>query len=193
MVVTFSHDRNGGDFVSPHFQVWEFQSYDEELGYLTTDTILIDDLNVKYLEDIYSHFNCSKIVITSGYRSEDFDIRIGGFAGYHSKGQAVDFICYDANGEIINSSHICCYAETIGILGIGYGGNYTHIDTRDWKSFFDETNGTNNIDSWYDYFGYERPIDAKKQKLNEIKEVENNIRDLSERLINLTNELESLM
>lgn len=192
MVVTFSKEQNGGDFVSPHFQVWEFQSYDDELDYLTTDTILIDDLNVKYLEDIYNHFNCSKIVITSGYRSEDFDIRIGGFAGYHSKGQAVDIMCYDANGEVINSSHICCYAETIGILGIGYGENYTHIDTRDWKSFFDETNGTNNITSWYDYFNIERPKDEKLKKWEEIKEVEKNILDLNLRLNNLLEEYEKL-
>lgn len=192
MVVTYSKEKNGGDFVSPHFQVWEFQSYDDELGYLTTDTILIDDLNAKYLEDIYNHFNCSKIVITSGYRSEDFDIRIGGFAGYHSKGQAVDFMCYDIDGNVIESSHICCYAETIGILGIGYGGNYTHIDTRDWKSFFDETNGTNNIESWYTYFGYETPKDIKVKKWEEIKEVEKNILDLNLRLNNLLEEYEKL-
>lgn len=192
MVVTFSKEQNGGDFVSPHFQVWEFQSYDDELGYLTTDTILIDDLNVKYLEDIYNHFNCSKIVITSGYRSEDFDIRIGGFAGYHSKGQAVDFMCYDIDGNVIESSYICCYAENIGILGIGYGGNYTHIDTRDWKSFFNETNGEVNIDSWYKYFGYEVPKDVKLKKWEEIKEVEKNILDLNLRLNNLLEEYEKL-
>lgn len=178
--------------MSPHFQVWEFQSYDDEQGYLTTDEILLDTTNIDWLERIFENFNCSKIIITSGYRSEDFDIRIGGFAGYHSKGQAVDFMCYDQNGQVIESRHICCFCETIGVLGIGYGGNYTHIDTRDWKSFFDETNGTNNINSWYDYFGIERPVNVKEQKWNEIKETCKNTQEQILRLNNLLEEYERL-
>lgn len=193
MVIHYSRKRDGGNFLSEHFQVWEFQSYDEQLGVLTTDDIYLDDLNIKYLEDIFIAFNCSKIVITSGYRDPEFDVRIGGFAGYHSKGQAVDFMCYDQNGNVIEASHICCHCELMGVLGIGYGGNYTHIDTRDWKSFFNETNGENNISSWFDYFHYDRPINEKQQKLNEIKDVEKQIKDLSIRLEYLTGELESML
>lgn len=192
MIVHYSKERDGGITLSPHFQVWEFQSYDDELGYLTTDEILLDTTNIDWLERIFENFNCSKIIITSGYRSEDFDVRIGGFAGYHSKGQAVDFMCYDANGNVIESRHICCFCESIGVLGIGYGGGYTHIDTRDWKSFFDETNGTNNINSWYDYFGIERPVNIKEQKWNEIKELSKNIQDLTLRLKDLEEEFERL-
>lgn len=193
MVVKYSKERDGGNFLSEHFQVWEFQSYDEQLRCLTTDDIYLDDLNIKYLEDIFKAFNCSKIVITSGYRSEDFDIRIGGFAGYHSKGQAVDFMCYDQNGQVIEASHIVCHCELMGVLGIGYGGNYTHIDTRDWKSFFNEINGEVNIGSWFDYFGYERPISEKQSKINEIKEVEKQIEDATNRLKVLTEELERII
>lgn len=193
MVVHYSRQRDGGNYLSPHFQVWEFQSYDEDNHYLTTDDIYLDDLNVKYLEMIFEHFDCSKIIITSGYRDPEFDERIGGFKGYHSKGQAVDFMAYLKNGELIESRNICCYCEEIGILGVGYGGSYTHIDTRDWKSFFDETNGTNNIGSWFDYFNIPHPIDAKHQKLNEIKDTENKISDEIERLKALTNELESIL
>lgn len=192
MVIHYSKEKDGGLQLSEHFQVWEFQSYDEQLGYLTTDDIYLDDLNIKYLEDIFGAFNCSKIVITSGYRSEDFDIRIGGFAGYHSKGQAVDFMCYDQNGNVIESSHICCHCELMGVLGIGYGGNYTHIDTRDWKSFFNEVNGEVNINSWFDYFHYDRPVNAKNQKWDEIKETTKNIQDLTSRLNNLLEEYERL-
>lgn len=192
MIIHYSKERDGGNFLSEHFQVWEFQSYDEELGVLTTDDIYLDDLNIKYLEDIFKAFNCSKIIITSGYRSEDFDIRIGGFAGYHSKGQAVDFMCYDQNGEVIEASHICCHCELMGVMGVGYGGNYTHIDTRDWKSFFDETNGTNNINSWFDYFGYDRPVNVKEQKLHEIKETCKNTQEQILRLNNLLEEFERL-
>lgn len=193
MVVHYSKERDGGNFLSPHFQVWEFQSYDDERGILTTDDIYLDTTNVDWLENIFAYFNCSKIIITSGYRDPEFDKRIGGFEGYHSKGQAVDFMCYDEGGNVIESRFICCWAETLGVLGIGYGGNYTHIDTRDWKSFFNEVNGEVNINSWYDYFNIERPIDAKKQKLNEIKDVEKQIKDLSIRLESLTDELESML
>lgn len=187
MIIHYSKTRDGGNFLSEHFQVWEFQSYDEELGVLTTDDIYLDDLNIKYLEDIFKAFNCSKIVITSGYRSEDFDIRIGGFAGYHSKGQAVDFMCYDQNGAVIEASHICCHCELMGVLGIGYGGNYTHIDTRDWKSFFNETNGEVNIGSWFDYFHYDRPVNAKDKKWDEIKE---EVKNIQGQILNLQNQLE---
>lgn len=192
MVIHYSKEKDGGLQLSEHFQVWEFQSYDETLGYLTTDDIYLDDLNVKYLEDIYQAFNCSKIVITSGYRSEDFDVRIGGFAGYHSKGQAVDFMCYDQNGQVIEASHICCHCELMGVLGIGYGGNYTHMDTRDWKSFFNEVTGENNINSWFDYFHYDRPVNVKEQKWEEIKETTKNIQEQILRLNNYLEEYERL-
>lgn len=192
MIVRYSKERDGGVTLSSHFQVWEFQSYDEQLGVLTTDEILLDTTNVDWLERIFENFNCSKIIITSGYRSEDFDIRIGGFAGYHSKGQAVDFMCYDQNGQVIESSHICCHCELMGVLGIGYGGNYTHIDTRDWKSFFNEVNGEVNINSWFDYFHYDRPVNIKEQKWNEIKETCKNTQEQILRLSNLLEEYERL-
>ena len=157
MIKQYSYASDGQTFLNPHFQVGEFRSYDDSLGYLTTDVILIDDKLPSILENIFNALNCSSIYITSGYRSEDFDIRIGGFAGYHSKGQAVDIMCYGQDGNLISSVDVCITAENLGVLGIGYGGNYTHIDTRDWKSFFDETNGAVNINSWYDYFGIPRP------------------------------------
>lgn len=157
MIREYSYNNDGNLFLSPHFQVYEFRSYDDFNNYLTTDKILIDLKNIEYLEQIFEKLQCSKIIITSGYRSDDFDVRIGGFLGYHSKGQAVDFVCYDVNGLIIESKYVCTVCEDLGILGIGYGKHYTHIDTRDWKSFFNEENGECNINSWYDYFGIPRP------------------------------------
>lgn len=158
MIRQYSYANDGQKYLSPHFQAGEFRSYDDELGYLTTDVILIDDNLIPILENLYQTLNCSSIIITSGYRSEDFDIRIGGFAGYHSKGQAVDIICYNQDNQIIPSTNVCITAQNLGVLGIGYGGTYTHIDTRDWKSFFDETNNAVNINDWYDYFGIPRPV-----------------------------------
>ena len=157
MIRQYSYANDGDKYLTPHFQIWEFRSYDDENGYLTTDVILIDDKLPEMLESIYSALNCSSIRINSGYRDPDFDTRIGGFPGYHSKGMAADIACYGPDGQQISPITVCITAENLGILGIGYGYDYNHIDTRDWKSFFDETNGAVNINSWYDYFGIPRP------------------------------------
>lgn len=157
MIRQYSYANDGQNFITPHFQIGEFKSYDDAAGYLTTDVILLDDNLPIILENIYNALNCSSIYITSGYRDPDFDTRIGGFPGYHSKGQAADIICYGQDGQTISPVDVCITAENLGVLGIGYGGDYTHIDTRDWKSYFDETNGVCNINSWYDYFGIPRP------------------------------------
>lgn len=156
MIREYSYKIDGATFLSPHFQVQEFKSYDDNNQILTTDKILIDLKNIDYLEEIFNRLNCKYIIVTSGYRDDDFDLRLGGFLGYHSKGQAVDFMCYDENENLIDSKFVCKIAEDLGILGIGYGANYTHIDTRDYKSYFNEVNGDVNINSWYDYFGFER-------------------------------------
>ena len=158
MIKKYSYNKDKDTFLTPHFQIGEFRSFDDAQGILTTDDILIDENMPNLLEKIYEQLNCSSIIITSGYRDEQFDIRLGGFAGYHSKGQAVDIMCYNQNNEVISSKDVCIVCENLGILGIGYGGNYTHVDTRNWKSFFDETNGAVNISSFYDYFGIPRPV-----------------------------------
>lgn len=175
MIKKYSCERDGQVYINKHFQIYEFRSFDDAQGILTTDDILIDDNLVENLERLYESLNCSSIYITSGYRSEDFDIRLGGFVGYHSKGQASDIICYDIDGNVIDSKNVCITAENLGILGIGYGGSYTHIDTRDWKSFFDETNGAVNIESWYDYFGIARPVEPKPESKEEIKNNDVNV------------------
>lgn len=160
MIREYSYNNDGQVFLSPHFQVWEFRSFDDENNYLTSDKILIDLKLIDILENVYNNFNANYITVTSGYRSDDFDLRLGGFLGYHSKGMAVDFIVVNKDG-IVNSKDVCCYLEDLGILAIGYGNTYTHIDTRDWKSFFDETNGNVNIDSWYNYFNIQKPTQEK--------------------------------
>lgn len=165
MIKKYSYNNDKDTFLTPHFQVGEFRSFDDEQGILTTDEILHDDKLTEILEMIYSMHNCSRIVVTSGYRSEEFDRRLG--LGYHSKGQAADIICYDQDNNPIWPGHICITCENQGVLGIGYGDGYTHIDTRDWKSFFDETNGAVNIASWYDYFGIARPIEPKPEPVQE--------------------------
>lgn len=156
MVREYSYENDKNTFLTPHFQVWEFCSYSDAENRLTTDKILIDETLPILLERIFDKLNCSIIKITSGYRSDDFDQAIGGFLGYHSKGMAADIICYNQDNSLIPSKDVCLVAEDLKILGIGYGGNYTHIDTRDYKSYFDETNGYTDIDSFYNYFSVKK-------------------------------------
>ena len=73
-----------------------------------------------------------------------------------NSGMAADIMCYDKDNNLIDSKQVCIEAEDLGVLGIGYGYNYCHIDTRESKSYFDETNGVTGINSFYDYFGLKK-------------------------------------
>lgn len=164
MIKNYSYQKDKDLFLSPHFQVWEFRSYLASEDRLTTDNILIDDELVLILEKVFEKLNCKIIKITSGYRSDDFDRAIGGFLGYHSKGMAADIMCYNEENKLIDSKTVCLALEDLGILGIGYGSNYNHVDSRNSKSYFDETNGAVNIGSWYDYFGITKPVEPQKEE-----------------------------
>ena len=99
-------------------------------------TTLIDPKLVEYLQMIRDHFG-KPITITSAYRCETHNRRVGGATGSrHSKGQAADIVV-----QGVSSREVAKYAESIGILGIGLyessaDGYFTHIDTRDYKSFW---------------------------------------------------------
>lgn len=98
-------------------------------------TILIDDLLWQYLQKIRDHFD-RKVTITSGYRCPSYNLSAGGAVGsYHTRGMAADFVVEDVPPKVV-----AAYAESIGILGIGLyegaDGNFVHIDTRTYKSFW---------------------------------------------------------
>lgn len=94
-------------------------------------TTKLDEKLVEYLQQIRTHFN-QPIFITSGYRCPTHNANEGGSSGsYHTKGQACDF---RVNG--VSPTEVCKYAESIGIKGIGIYDNFTHIDTRTYKSFW---------------------------------------------------------
>lgn len=163
MIREYSYKNDKNKVLSKHFKVGEFASIDNRNNSLTTDKILIDDNLVIMLEKLYNYldnlYGIKNILITSGYRSADFETSLpGGVAnGQHPKGTAVDIIANQKSGGSVDSKLVCCAAETVGFNGIGYGGNYTHIDVRSSKSYFDETNGKTGIDSFYSYFNIVKP------------------------------------
>jgi hypothetical protein len=97
---------------------------------------LIDPKLVVYLQAIREHFG-KPITITSGYRCSKHNTRVGGAAGSrHTKGEAADIV---VSG--VAPREVAKFAESIGVKGIGCyesaaDGYFTHIDTRESKSFW---------------------------------------------------------
>lgn len=100
-----------------------------------SETIINPQL-VEYVQKIRDHFGKS-ITVTSGYRCPIHNKRIGGATGSrHSKGDAADIVV-----QGVAPKEVAKYAESIGIKGIGLyetsaDGYFTHVDTRDKKSFW---------------------------------------------------------
>ena len=153
MVKTYSKSTQGNIKLSAHFAVWEFACKDG------TDTVLIDTELIDKLEQIYDYLNCSKIIVNSGYRTPAHDKAVGGNGkGQHTLGKAADIQCYDKDGKLIDAKYVCCAAEALGLNGIGYiSSRATHVDVREGKWWGDETTGNDNINSFYDYFGVDKP------------------------------------
>ena len=139
--------------LSAHFHSSEFAC--KRCG--ATHTISQDLINK--LESLYSRLNCSKIIVTSGYRDPDCSVAVGGYRNdAHTKGIAADVICYDKNGYQISSARVAWEAEQIGFTGIGIIDNTAiHLDVRTTSNysnghwFGDERNGDNNIPTFKNY------------------------------------------
>jgi hypothetical protein len=142
--------------LSEHFKVGEFCSESDYHGSYP-DTFPIETRLVNMLEDLYSHFDCGKIIINSGYRTPQCDIEVGGSgSGPHTYGKAVDAYLYYKNGKPVPSRLVACYLQDRGQNGIGLncGGNVngTHIDFLDRKWHADETH-YNTVADFYSYTG----------------------------------------
>ena len=144
--------------ISTHFHSTEFKCPH-------CKKIYIDEQLVNKLEHIFNKLNASKCIISSGYRCTTYDIKIGGFAGYHSKGLAADCIFYDKNGKIIPSKIVICVAYDLGELkGIAkINNNYTHLDNRA-SGYYRGDETVSNNSCWtnpYSYFGVSKSDVAK--------------------------------
>ena len=84
----------------PHFNVREFRC---QCGG-NHETLISSEL-IDKLEALYTALNCSKIIVTSGYRCPEHDKAVGGTSsGQHTKGTAADVCCYGQDGQPISSS-----------------------------------------------------------------------------------------
>lgn len=143
--------------LSPHFNVPEFKCKCGKEHEILISTKLVDKL-----EKLYSALNCSKIIVTSGYRCTAHDKNAGGSgSGQHTKGNAADICCYGQDGQPISSKTVCCKAQDIGFGGIANitaEYKYTHVDVRtNSKWYGDETKGNSIVTSdFYQYFDIQK-------------------------------------
>lgn len=147
--------------LSAHFNVQEFKC---QCG--KSHDILIDGGLIDKLEALYTALNCSKIIVTSGYRCSEHDKAVGGTGGgQHTKGTAADVCCYGQDGQPISSKTVCCKAQDLGFGGIANitsSYQYTHLDVRTgYRWLGDEVHGTGTItDDFYKYFGIKKENDG---------------------------------
>lgn len=126
-----TYNKTDGTKLSTNFRVSEFSCN----GKGCCSTVKIDTKLVEYLQKIRDHFG-KPIIITSGYRCPTHNKKIGGATGSrHTKGQAADIVI-----QGVKPAEVAKYAESIGVKGIGLyevnDGNFVHIDTRTYKSFW---------------------------------------------------------
>ena len=147
--------------LSAHFNVQEFKC---QCG--KSHDILIDSGLIDKLEALYTALNCSKIIVTSGYRCSEHDKAVGGTGGgQHTNGTAADVCCYGQDRQPISSKTVCCKAQDLGFGGIANitsSYQYTHLDVRTgYRWLGDEVHGTGTItDDFYKYFGIKKENDG---------------------------------
>ena len=163
------YEYNDETQLSAHFNAREFRC---KCG-KTHDTELNPKL-VTNLEKLYRALDCSRIVITSGYRCPGHDKAVGGNGtGQHTKGNAADIICYGQDGSIISTKKVACKAQDIGFGGIGnIDRTYTaiHVDVRTGAKWYgDEAvrGGTSGsvTDDFYRYYSAKDNLTAELQKI----------------------------
>ena len=138
--------------LSPHFNAREFRC---KCG-KEHDFQIADEL-IDKLEKLYAALNCSKIIITSGFRCVAHDKSVGGSGtGQHTKGNAADICCYGQDGQPISSKIVCQKAQDIsftGIANITAAYQYTHVDVRpNGKWYGDEVHSNGSVaDDFYKY------------------------------------------
>lgn len=136
--------------------------------------------------------------------SEPLTEAVGGSGmGYHCKGQAADFCCYDSAGKQIDSKKIVCYLEDISCYGIGYkcGGSqyYTHADTRaasakwwgDESKNYRSIQSINGSTSFYTYLGISKSTSSTTTTTT-VKTTADKIMTLSANGLNLIKSFEGL-
>jgi len=138
-----------------------------------SDTVLVSEELVAKVELLRIAVpNCATVEISSGYRTPKYSVSVGGSAkDQHTQGNAWDLACFDADHNIIDGKLVSCVAQDLGFNGIGYMGNYVHVDVGNRHWFGDEQTGKNiPNDDFYTYFGIARAEQSKPDPTPEVVE-----------------------
>ena len=161
VISTYLLSKHSNLKLSDHFQVKEFASKNAVKTW--SNDVKVHNKLIEILEALFNKLDCSKIIVNSGYRTQEHDKYVGGNgAGQHTLGRAADITCYDKKGRVIPAQYVCVALEDMdNVYGIGYiTPTSTHVDTRskDKKWWGDESkSGAPNIsrlgyNSFHDYF-----------------------------------------
>ena len=142
--------------LSPHFALHEFRCKDG------SKTVKYSDETISLLEKIFDTCeNVGKAIITSGYRTPDYSVKVGGTKDdAHTVGIAVDIRWYDKNNVVLSPKYIACIAADVGFSGIGIMKDSIHLDTRTTDNFYngkwwgDETKNYSLSANGKDFYGY---------------------------------------
>lgn len=147
-VKTYSFATQKNVYCSKHTQVKEMASISGSKLY--SDKVLIDETLMDMIEKLFTKLQCSKYIISSGYRTPAHDKAVSGNgSGQHTKGKAVDACFYWKDGSIIPSKIVCCVAQDLGFKGIANISSnyrYVHLDMRDNGTYKgDEVKSLNTV------------------------------------------------
>ena len=125
-VKRYSAARDGNNYLSEHFKVSEFACKNG------ADEVLIDDTLVCLLEVLRKRYN-KAVTINSGYRTETYNISVGGVSGSkHCKGMAADIVV-----KGVSPANVYSYLNTVmntwGGLILYRTQKFVHVDTRAQK------------------------------------------------------------
>ena len=132
IVKVYSKSKDGGAALSANFKVLEFACRDG------SDTVFVSPDLVEVLQEIREHFG-KPVTISSGYRTESYNKKVGGAAySQHKYGTAADIV---VSG--VTPLETARYAETLlpGRGGIGLYQSFTHVDVRAARSRWDSRSG----------------------------------------------------
>lgn len=155
----YSLKKDGNKQLSEHFKVKEFKCKDG------SDEIVIHDKLIDALEQLFIKLNAKAINITSGYRTVSHSLAVGGKgeADNHHMGMAADIKVKGQDGKLMSSKNITLALEDMNYQGgIGLINKTTavHIDVGS-QYWFDETNKSAQVPSWYDYWKVKKPTETK--------------------------------
>lgn len=112
--------------VSKDFKLYEFECHDGN------HQVKIDPELIERLQKLRDYVK-KPIQINSGYRTEEYNRKIGGVGGsQHVEGKASDIVI-----KGYTPSQVFDLAKKFGFRGIGLYDTFTHVDVRSTPSYWD--------------------------------------------------------